>query len=302
MMGQFHNQYPLKRKADFREWSPNIHYAQISRTKTCSLEERRLYDFELLYVYHGELVTHMDEQRYVIKPGQLIYLPSGLRHRNEVTSVPDAKLLGIHFDYFSELMIVTEPDMIVNEDQIKLDKFAYEAWNDSFPPLSEHRIFTPTHGCVQLMEQLVHEFTLRLPGYELASKALMSSILTQLLRLPFSRAQAHTTQHGDRILQLIDEISAAPELPWTNMHIAGKLNLSVDHTARLFKLITGMPPSEYIQGIRHREARRLLRETDLLIEQIGERVGYPDIHHFSRIFRKQEGISATAYRKLAKVL
>jgi AraC-like DNA-binding protein len=155
---------------------------------------------------------------------------------------------------------------------------------------------------VQLMEQLVYEFTLRLPGYELICKSLISSILTQLLRNQFSHAHAHNTQHGERIVQLIDEIATTPQLPWTNAFIASKLNLSIDHTARLFKQIAGLPPSEFIQGIRHREARRLLRETDLLIEQIGESVGYPDIHHFSRIFRKHEGISATEYRKLSKVL
>ncbi|WP_234973062.1 helix-turn-helix domain-containing protein [Paenibacillus vortex] len=57
-----------------------------------------------------------------------------------------------------------------------------------------------------------------------------------------------------------------------------------------------------MQSVRHREARRLLRESDISIEAVGEGVGYPDIHYFSRIFRRLEGITATDYRKLSRIL
>lgn len=80
------------------------------------------------------------------------------------------------------------------------------------------------------------------------------------------------------------------------------MNMSVDHAAKLFKQIAGMPPSEFVQSVRHREARKWLRESDLSIEQIGDLVGYSDIHYFSRIFRRHEGISPREYRKLSKIL
>ena len=38
-------------------------------------------------------------------------------------------------------------------------------------------------------------------------------------------------------------------------------------------------------------ARVLLRKGGLSIGQVAEAVGYPDIHYFSRLFKKMEGIS-----------
>lgn len=294
--------YPQKRNAKFREWSPSVHYAQFQRLPTGVLSNRRLYDFELLYVCEGEAATRMQGQRYKLEAGQLIFLPSGVYHQNEVVSTPEARFLGIHFDFFDELDIQTEADMIVNETAVQPQKFTFEACAEGFTPLSGHPVYTPPLVCVQMMEQLVHEFTMRPPGYELVCKALMLNILTHLLRSPSLSAFPAGSLHGGKLGELMEEMESAPAKPWTNAAIAEKMNLSADHAAKLFKQIAGMPPSEFVQSIRHREARKLLRETDLSIELIGDRVGYSDIHYFSRIFRRHEGISPREYRKLSRIL
>lgn len=301
-MNPAENSFPRQRRAPFRDWSPRIHYAQFQRLPPGQLTERRIFDFELLYVSQGEAATIMNGQRHILNAGQLIFLPSGVHHQNEVVSKPNARLLGIHFDFFDELDIQTEADMIVNESNIQQHRFAHEAVADSFQPLSLHPVYTPTLACVQLMEQLVHEFTMRPLGYELVCKALMLNILSHLLRLQQSRSRFLASQHDGKLQELIERIERFPSEAWTNTLIAEHMNLSVDHTAKLFKQLVGLPPNEFIQSIRHRESRRLLRETDLSIERISEQVGYSGIHYFSRLFRKHEGISAMEYRKLSKVL
>ncbi|MFD0960542.1 helix-turn-helix transcriptional regulator [Paenibacillus chungangensis] len=295
-------QFPKQRQAPFRDWSPSIHYAQYQRMPKGPLAERRIYDFELLYVCQGEAVTIMQGKEYKLTTGQLIFLPSGVWHRNEVLTEPDARFLGIHFDFFDELDIQRESDIISDGDEVEWERFATEAVCDSFPPLSHQPVYTPTLDCVQLMDQLVHEFTMRPLGYELACKAIMLNILTHLLRLPVSRARSYSSQHAQKLKEIIEQIEQHPSTPWSNKMIADQMKLSIDHTAKLFKEIAGLPPNEFIHTIRHREARRLLRETDMSIERIGEQVGYSGIHYFSRLFRRHEGISATEYRKLSKVL
>lgn len=295
-------QFPKQRKAPFEKWSPSVHYAQFQSLGPCKFEERRLYDFELLFVRQGELITHMYGQKHTISAGQLIFLPSGVYHRNEVILEGETKLIGIHFDFFNELDIQTESDMVVNEEQILPHKFALEAISNVFAPLSSNVTYTPPLACIQLMEALVEEFTMRPLGYELVSKGLMLHIITLLLRNSLSSTNTRFSQHGVLISRLIKQIEARPAELWTNAIIAEQMNLSIDYTAKLFKQLTGMPPSGFVKMVRHREARKLLRETNLSIERIGEQIGYPDIHYFSRTFRKQEGISATDYRKLSQVL
>lgn len=295
-------QFPLQRRAPFHEWSPSIHYARSQRMHMTKLPPRRLYDFELLYVYQGEAATTIRGKRYELTAGQLIFLPSGVPHQNEATSVNETRFLGIHFDFFDELDIQTEADMLVDENNMNEQQFAVEAVSDIFPPLSSQLIYVPPLACIQLMEQLEHEFTMRPLGYELVCKALMLQILAYLLRLPLSRSIQHASQHDLRLLKLMEEIEEQPGLPWTNQSIAKRMNLSTDHAAKLFKQLAGMPPNSFIHVTRHREARRLLRETNMSIEQIGEQLGYSSIHYFSRLFRQHEGISATEYRKLSQIL
>lgn len=93
--------YPLRRQVPSREWSPGIHYAQLQTLAPCTFPRRRLYDFELLYIRHGNLVTRMDHQEFRLSSGQLIFLSSGVYHQNIIVSEAETRLLGIHFDFLA---------------------------------------------------------------------------------------------------------------------------------------------------------------------------------------------------------
>ncbi|WP_340021860.1 AraC family transcriptional regulator [Paenibacillus sp. FSL K6-1096] len=294
--------YPLRRQVPSREWSPGIHYAQLQTLAPCTFPRRRLYDFELLYIRHGNLVTRMDHQEFRLSSGQLIFLSSGVYHQNIIVSEAETRLLGIHFDFFGESVIAREEDMLVNEDDVSAGKFAVEAVTAPFMPLSEDPVYTPSPECVLAMEQLVHEFTMRHAGYEWVCRGLMLNILASLLRSQSSRRLAKASVHEERIRALIDEIELHPASRWTNRSMAAAMNMHEDHFSKLFRELAGMPPGEYLRAIRHREARKLLRETDESVEAVGGRVGYPDIHYFSRVFTANEGISPRAYRKLSRIL
>ncbi|NQX45238.1 AraC family transcriptional regulator [Paenibacillus tritici] len=301
-MPETETSYPLSKQVPSREWSPGIHYAQLQTLAPCIFPRRRLYDFELLYIRQGSLLTRMDNKEFRLSSGQLIFLSPGVYHQNMIVSASDSKLLGIHFDFFGESVITREEDMLVNEEEVLPHKFALEAVTAPFSPLSEEPVYTPSPECVHAMEQLVHEFTMRQAGYEWVCRGLMLGILTSLLRSQGSRRLAKSSVHGERIRLLIDEMELQPAGRWTNRSMAATMNMHEDHFSKLFREIAGMPPGEFLRSIRHREARKLLRETDESIEAVGERVGYPDIHYFSRVFTANEGISPRAYRKLWRIL
>ena len=58
-------------------------------------------------------------------------------------------------------------------------------------------------------------------------------------------------------------------------------------------------PSKYLTNLRMEEAKRLLRETDLLNKDISSAVGYEDVGSFIRRFRKQIGVTPRQYREVA---
>ena len=54
--------------------------------------------------------------------------------------------------------------------------------------------------------------------------------------------------------------------------------------------------SEILNSIRIEKAKELLKDPSLRIGDVAEEVGFLDMAHFSRVFKKIEGISANEYR------
>lgn len=64
----------------------------------------------------------------------------------------------------------------------------------------------------------------------------------------------------------------------------------------LFRRAYGVSPAEYLTRLRLLTAKRMMRERpDLLVRDVAERVGFKSPYHFSRIFKKHEGVWPTGY-------
>ena len=75
-------------------------------------------------------------------------------------------------------------------------------------------------------------------------------------------------------------------------------SMSVSWFLRNFKQVAGMSPMHYILMTRINNAVSLLETTDYNVNEISTIVGYENPMYFSRLFKKQKGVSPTEYRKL----
>ncbi|MCI3923819.1 response regulator [Paenibacillus sp. TRM 82003] len=78
--------------------------------------------------------------------------------------------------------------------------------------------------------------------------------------------------------------------------IAEAMFVSPNYLSSLFKTETGSTFTHHLTKARMNRAKTLLRETNMKIYQICERVGYADQAHFSRMFKTLEGMSPYEYR------
>jgi AraC-like DNA-binding protein len=74
------------------------------------------------------------------------------------------------------------------------------------------------------------------------------------------------------------------------------LNKSSKTLSNIFSKISSKTPLQYIQERKMLEARRLLRYSDLQIQEVAYEIGYDDIQTFSRFFKKQEGVSPSEFK------
>lgn len=79
--------------------------------------------------------------------------------------------------------------------------------------------------------------------------------------------------------------------------LAARFGYVPSYISMLFQRTYGVSPSQYLTEIRLRHAKRLMRENPhMLMREVAELVGFKNQHHFSRIFKKNEGMSPTSYR------
>ena len=74
------------------------------------------------------------------------------------------------------------------------------------------------------------------------------------------------------------------------------IGYSQSHFSSLFKKRTGESPIAYFNRLKVEYACKLLKETDLKINQICFKIGIEDSFYFSRLFSKAIGMSPTEYR------
>lgn len=78
---------------------------------------------------------------------------------------------------------------------------------------------------------------------------------------------------------------------------ANDLFLNTSYLSSLFKKELGMTLTEYVNQNRIAHAKRLLKSTTLPIQDIATQSGISDIHYFTRLFRRETGMSPREWRK-----
>ncbi len=98
-----------------------------------------------------------------------------------------------------------------------------------------------------------------------------------------SRALAFVREHFTEALTLSDVARAA--------------SLSKFHFCRLFRRETGLAFRDYLQGLRVQRARALLADPRLTVTEVAYAVGFNDLSHFDKVFRRIAGVPPSEYRR-----
>jgi AraC-like DNA-binding protein len=82
----------------------------------------------------------------------------------------------------------------------------------------------------------------------------------------------------------------------TTSKVAEALGYNADYLGRIYRKVYGCTLTEAIQGRRVHVACDYLLDSNMTIEQIGQKCGFADPDYFRRVFRRHMGISPGDYR------
>ena len=110
-------------------------------------------------------------------------------------------------------------------------------------------------------------------------------------------AEQHITSgREERIVEIISYIKN----DYKNVtldELSETFHLSKPYLSKYIKEKAGMTFQEAVRKERMKKARTLLRETGYTVETVAAEVGYENVEHFNRLFKKSYGMTPMQYRK-----
>ena len=159
------------------------------------------------------------------------------------------------------------------------------AWNQSVAEEKKHMVYAKTETKI-------------LPAGTIISADTVESEIQQMLDKINESTQNQISEylHYSELLALRREIFLYPETEWNGDLCCKQLNISKSYFHKIYTRVFGVTFMQDVQKSRLNRAKKLLLTTSLLLPDIAEQCGY-DYYNFMRVFKKEEGMTPTQYRK-----
>jgi AraC-like DNA-binding protein len=103
--------------------------------------------------------------------------------------------------------------------------------------------------------------------------------------------------HDAPLRRALARLHADLQHPWTLHSLAAASGLSRTGLAERFRAAMGDTPLAYLRRLRMQKAMQLLSETTQPLEAVAQAVGYQDAFSFSRVFKREAGVSPRDFRR-----
>ncbi len=188
---------------------------------------------------------------------------------------------GFENDY---IRFTPENDSFFKDFQIPLNEIFYVTDAD----IIKREMIDITYFLTERWENHDHELLDRLCK-------VMSNL--QVNRLFPSQKTKRESETRYRLNMLRNEMSEAPE-KWTVDMMADHFFLTRSHFSVLYKKTFGVTPQSDIHFFVNEKALKLLKTTDLTVQEISQQCGYTECENFIRAFKKMNGTSPYQYKKI----
>ncbi|MCR4798332.1 MAG: AraC family transcriptional regulator [Lachnospiraceae bacterium] len=250
---------------------------------------------ELGYVISGSFRQSIMGKDVTFSEGELCLIDKNCLHQDYLDESDTRVLfLGISKEAFEEIMSRKYADD-------RIISFLQSALLQQ-KNLLQYLHFKPYESSNEKMRECMLLLLKELADYDVASDLICRGLLVRIFRLlgtgyEFSLSRELKKEKNWLFYEEITEYIKYNYQDISLEELCEKFHFQQDYFARMLKKQTGLTFIGYVQEIRLNEARRLLLETDVPIEEIAEAVGYQNKGYFYRIFTKRFDETPAKMRK-----
>ncbi|MDF2958808.1 MAG: hypothetical protein K0S39_543 [Paenibacillus sp.] len=258
--------------------------------------ERSFEVYDMLIVCSGTLFMTEDGKPNEIGTGELLLLEPGMPHYGHSACTEDTAIYWVHFKH--------DPPAARLDDKHILWSTHIRRGTDSDLVPAEQVLFLPKYGKIDLkpLKPVLDEI-LRLResltvGHAVDLQVVLGRLLSQLqsgLREQRRPARSHIV--AEQAKAYLEEHFIEP---FRAEQMERVLHFNFDYAARCLKKHTGMSPLQYHHALRMEEAKRMLADSSLTVQEVALLAGFHDYNYFIRLFRKTVGMTPGVYRQSSR--
>ncbi|WP_141505466.1 helix-turn-helix domain-containing protein [Paenibacillus luteus] len=227
--------------------------------------------FHLSLVTYGRCVYWVNEEKLILEKGDLLLIPG-------------------HVPYYGKSI----PTVVHTKYVVNFHKLAEEC---ALPLLRLEEPFKQKLGCFEVVQErlrgILTQYKERPAYYELMAEALLTETLI-FLNQEKDRGVISSEKHR-RVESMKQYIATHYRERVTKEELGDVISTTPNYAATLFKAVTNQTISEYVHNQRMKTAVYMLTESQLMISEIADYLGYNDVSYFYRIFKRSTGRSPSDF-------
>ena len=240
--------------------------------------------FELVYIKSGFCLHETENITELLLEGDMFLMKPGQWHRY---IGPHA--IELYNCMFSETMLGCLFSMNADATVLKA----------AGPFFKLHLDISAQKRELRILRDMIGELLVKETGWEIKMQGLLGCILVDYIRTYEKYAQAKTpgSVYPNYVAGALEIISGRYQD--TTLSVAGiakTVGVTPDYLSRQFRYLTGVGVQEYIRRFRLSKATELLLG-GVSVGDTGQAVGFTNLCHFSREFKRELGVSPTQYTK-----
>ncbi|OGV49780.1 MAG: hypothetical protein A2X49_02905 [Lentisphaerae bacterium GWF2_52_8] len=262
------------------------------------MEERKLLDYLLVLISSGNGIFSVGNETFPVSGGDLVWIAPDTLHEMRGSS-QEMHCLYTHFD------LSYDPARSHWDACIPGGTRDLSPWKELMhPPFKDPLIASLggkiLSGCPASLKQTLARLCLehRRSANRPASLLLAGIFMELLHEILYLRegTQGQRPAYWDKMHRAADSIFACDAGALSIARLARETSLSQSHFRKLFRELHGMSPGRMQHAAKIRRACEMLVYGNLNISEIAARLGFSNVHNFSRAFHLATSVSPRAYR------